>query len=279
MEGDERGSRRGQPVRHQHRRALEHDPSLIERQAVETRPVLRREGFEPVQRPLLLERGGIALEREGRVEDAGAAAIRFLPLDRMRRAVGAEEEFGRARGRRPPHRPPVLLPLRDRQAVEMRPQPAREQGVAVDVEVLRSHRRRDVRAGRLDEGHRLGGGDMLEHDLELRENRRPAAESIRSMNTASRSKMSTSGSVTSPWTSSGIPTRCIASSAGWMVRDVGDAIAPNWSWHGPDRAWPPTQTPRSKPRGDLGRIGVVGQIAGHQRLEARPRRAARIRSR
>ena len=37
-------------------------------------------------------------------------------------------------------------------------------------------------------------------------------------NTASRSKISTSGSVTSPWTSSGIPIACIRSSAGHRLR-------------------------------------------------------------
>ncbi len=43
------------------------------------------------------------------------------------------------------------------------------------------------------------------------------------MNTASRSKMSTSGSVTSPWTSKGMPIRSIASSAG---RRVATSVTP-----------------------------------------------------
>ena len=41
---------------------------------------------------------------------------------------------------------------------------------------------------------------------------------MRSMNTASRSKMSTSGSVTSPWTSKGMPIASIRSSAAWIWR-------------------------------------------------------------
>ena len=60
------------------RRALQHDLALVERQAVEARPVLRREGLEPVERAFLLEHRRIGFERERRVEDAGAAAGRLL---------------------------------------------------------------------------------------------------------------------------------------------------------------------------------------------------------
>ena len=38
------------------------------------------------------------------------------------------------------------------------------------------------------------------------------------MNTASRSKTSTAGSVTSPWTHKTIPIRSIRASAAWMLR-------------------------------------------------------------
>jgi chromosome segregation ATPase len=48
-----------------------------------------------------LEGPGIAFDGEGGVEDAGAAAGRFLGTDGMGRRVGAEEEPVRTRGRRP----------------------------------------------------------------------------------------------------------------------------------------------------------------------------------
>ena len=64
---------------------------------------------------------------------------------RVRRAVGAEEEFGRARRRRLAHRQPVLLALGDRQAISMRPQAAGEHRVAVDDQMLRRDRRGDDR--------------------------------------------------------------------------------------------------------------------------------------
>ena len=114
------------PVRNRDRRALQHHLPLVERQAVETRPVLGGEGFEPVERALLLEHRRIGFEREGRVEDAGAAAGRFLGLDRVRGAVGAEEEFRRARGGGAADRQPVPLALRHRQAISMRAQAAVE---------------------------------------------------------------------------------------------------------------------------------------------------------
>src|SRR4028119_457121 len=95
-------------------------------------PVVGGVAREPVVRPLLLEGRGVALQGEGGVEYAGAAAARFLALHGMRRAVGAEEEFGRAGRRRLAHRPAMLLALGHRQAVRVGPQPPGEQRVAVD---------------------------------------------------------------------------------------------------------------------------------------------------
>src|SRR3546814_15156497 len=78
--------------------ALEGDRAVVQRQAVEARPVLARKALEPVESAIFVEGGEIGFEREGRVEDSRAAAGIFLRIDRMRRAVGAEEKFGRARG-------------------------------------------------------------------------------------------------------------------------------------------------------------------------------------
>ena len=83
--------------------------------------------------------------------------------------VGAEEEPVRTRGRRPAQGEAVHFPLGHRQTVEMRADPALEHGVAVEVEVVRRDRRGDIRPGGLDEGHGIGGGDVLEHHLQGRE--------------------------------------------------------------------------------------------------------------
>src|SRR5882762_2564067 len=47
------------------------------------------------------------------------------------------------------------------------PDAAHEKRVAVHEQVVRGDRRRDVRTGDLDVLHRVSGGDVLEHDLEL----------------------------------------------------------------------------------------------------------------
>ena len=100
--------------------AFERRRAFIERQAVEAGAVLGCEGFEPLERTFLVEYRSVAFKRERGVENAGAAAGRFLRRARMRRAVGAEEELGRARGRRLADRQPVLLALGDRQAICVR---------------------------------------------------------------------------------------------------------------------------------------------------------------
>src|SRR5690606_41123238 len=63
------------------------------------------------------EHGEIALQCERCIEDAGAAAARFLGFARMRRAVRSKEELAAPGCGRLAQRQPVLLPLGDRQAV------------------------------------------------------------------------------------------------------------------------------------------------------------------
>ncbi len=79
-------------------RAFSHqrDPRLICRQSVECGPVERRKAFKLVKRAFFLKDLHIAFEREGRVEYARATAISFLLFDRVGRAIGAKEKFGRA---------------------------------------------------------------------------------------------------------------------------------------------------------------------------------------
>src|SRR6476659_551908 len=99
------------------------------------------EGFQPVERPLLLEHGRIGFEREGGVENAGTAASRLLLFQCVRRTVGAEEEFGRSRYCSAAHGEAMRLAFGDRQAIGMGAQASVEDGVAVDDQVLRGDRR------------------------------------------------------------------------------------------------------------------------------------------
>src|SRR3546814_10472447 len=112
--------------------------------AVEARPVLARKALEPVESAIFVEGGEIGFERDGRVEDSRAAAGIFLRIDRMRRAVGAEEKFGRARGGRGAHREPVPLALGDRQAIGVRAAAAHQPRIAIDVQMLRGDRRGEI---------------------------------------------------------------------------------------------------------------------------------------
>src|SRR5678815_2858437 len=68
--------------------------SLIDGQAVKSRPIQAGERLELVQRAFFIEHLGIGFEGKGRVEDAGAAAARLLGFASVRSAVGPEEEFG-----------------------------------------------------------------------------------------------------------------------------------------------------------------------------------------
>src|SRR5690606_7154599 len=102
--------------------------------------MLAGEAFEMFEGAFLFEHGEIAFERERGVEDAGAAARRFLGFASMGRAVGAEEELGRTRDCGAAKRKPVLFALGDRKAIGVRADAASEHRVAVDMEVLRGNR-------------------------------------------------------------------------------------------------------------------------------------------
>ena len=74
-------------VGHQRFHLFQRDAAFIERQTVETRTVDRGESLEPVERSFLFEDGGIALQREGRVEDTRAAAGVLLGALLVRRLL------------------------------------------------------------------------------------------------------------------------------------------------------------------------------------------------
>ena len=65
--------------RHQLRRALKRDGALVKGQLVEARAVFTGEGLEMLQRALFFKHRQIALQRIGRVVDAGTATAAFLP--------------------------------------------------------------------------------------------------------------------------------------------------------------------------------------------------------
>ena len=140
MEGHQRLVPAKEPIRDLSLRPFQRDRTLVERQAVETGAVLGGEGFEAVESAFFIEERRIAFEREGRVEDAGAAAGGFLRVPRVRRAVGAEENVRRARDCRPPDRDAVLLPLGDGQAISVRANAALEDRVAREENCCRPAR-------------------------------------------------------------------------------------------------------------------------------------------
>ena len=104
----------------------------------------------------------------GRAENPRTAAGAFLGTDLVRGAVGAEEEFGRARGRRLAQGLAVVFALGHGQAIGMRAQAAGENRVAVDLQVMRGDGRRDGARRGHDEIGRVLRGDMFEHDPERR---------------------------------------------------------------------------------------------------------------
>jgi hypothetical protein len=109
--------------RHGLRLAAQCYAAFVERQAIEARTELRREGLQPVKRPFLVEGEDIAFQRGGCAEDTGTAARAFVVMLLVRREIGAEEECRIARNGGLAQRRAMMPAFRDRQAVCMRPQP------------------------------------------------------------------------------------------------------------------------------------------------------------
>ena len=115
---------------HVQRLPLQRNGTLIEREPLETRAELGGESLQPVQRPFLLERLGIAFEGRRRAEKTGAAEGAFLLVLLVRRRVRTEEELRIARRRRHAQCLGVKTAFCDRQAVRVRPEPALERSSA-----------------------------------------------------------------------------------------------------------------------------------------------------
>ena len=132
-------------------------------QAVPVRAVEAGERFQPVERAGLLESFGVQFQRGVGGVAAGAAAGSFFGHLRVRRRIGAEEEFRAAGNGRGDQRLAVRLALEDRQAVPVRTDAAQENGVAVVEQMMGGnggcHGRRRIG----DEFRRVPGRDVF-HD-------------------------------------------------------------------------------------------------------------------
>ena len=106
------------------------------------------------------------MQRGGADKDAGATACGFLGAGKVRRRVGADEEAAVARCHRLAQRQTMVLALGDRQAIEMRPQPALKDRGPVDDEMMRRNRSRDAGRMRAYDLDRFPGRDVLDDDLQ-----------------------------------------------------------------------------------------------------------------
>src|SRR6516165_1928881 len=152
---------------HQERLLPQRHPARIWRQAIKFRTIQRGKGLEAVERLLLLKDLGVSLQSTWRREDAGATAGGLFGRNRVRRAVGAEKELLVAGGRRAAQGQAVLFALCDRQAIEMRADPAGKDSVAIDLQMMRGDRCRQVRLARADISDSLLGRDVFEDDAQL----------------------------------------------------------------------------------------------------------------
>lgn len=157
-----------------------------------------------LQRAELFEHGSVSRDGIRRVEAAGAATAGFFAVLEMRRGVGAEEETIRTAGDRLTQRFLVDIALEDRQAEQVWANAAHQHVVAVEHQVLWRDGGAEETIACLHILRRFFGGDVLETIFSSGNWRRIGSMTC-SIKRASRSKISTAGSVTSPWISSGMP--------------------------------------------------------------------------
>ena len=86
--------------RHKMLTPLQRDATRVDWKAVEGGPIQTGEGLEMCQSAFLIKNLGIALQGEGRIEDAGTTAGGFLAGSGMGCGIGAEEEAMVATGGR-----------------------------------------------------------------------------------------------------------------------------------------------------------------------------------
>ena len=140
----------------------------IARQAVEAGAVVRREGFEFVERAGVFENLGVDFDGVGGAEHTGAAAGVFFGAARVRRGIGAEKEFvGLRTGNGIDQGAAVAFALDNRQAVKMRAHAADQQVVAVEHQMLRGYGGGQIVARCAHQRGGFGGGDVLEHGFQF----------------------------------------------------------------------------------------------------------------
>jgi len=86
----------------------------------------------------------------------------------VRRAVGSQEELGIATGGRVDQSLAMFFPFEHRQAVHVRVDPAGKDGVAIVQQMMSRDCGRHIGPGRFDESSAIGGGQVLEHNLQVR---------------------------------------------------------------------------------------------------------------
>ncbi len=252
--------------------ALERDRAAVARQTIEIGAVERGEAFELVQRARGFEGLRVQLDAGVRGEDSGAAAGRLL--GRSARAARCRCR-GRSAVRRA--RPPRAAPARSASASA----PAGSSGAG-------GCRRRTARCGSCS---RCCGVTVAATPARAPRTNSTAArvvmcsnttrsvgqplderrEHLRSMKRASRSKMSTAGSVTSPCTCSTTSSSAMRVEHRVDAADVGDAGCRSGWWRRPDRACSRYTQPLSLARSIFGGRRVVGEVQRHQRLEREAR--------
>ena len=184
----------------------------------------------------------------------------------MRRAVSAEEEPRITRCSRRTQRQAVLFAFGHRQAIVVRFNAAHEDVVAVDDQVVRGDCCAQIGRMVLHIRNTVFGCDML-HNLRADPVSPCGLDQARlSMNTASRSNISTSLWVTSPCTQSGRPISAIFSSEARTFLKSGHAAGGVCGRAGR------VEFDRFDQTGCMGRcnifwIAVLGQVQRHQRLK------------
>src|SRR5262249_280491 len=161
------------------------------------RPVNRSERFELFKCAFLFEHLGVSLKRDGRIEHARHAIDADLAGEGMGRRIGPQEVARFARRRRLTQCIAIWRGLDDRHYVQIGLESgAQPMGARLDEMVGRDGAT-DLRFCTVDEIDALLGREMLKRHPQARDILVRGMR-VRSMKTFSRSKMSTSGSTTSP---------------------------------------------------------------------------------